>query len=115
MLYHVRPVRDPKEIGDAQTEMPPLRLVFSICIPVRNDLENLKRCLTGLRFHDLRDCGVLVCDDGSATPVTLADIRETGVNVNLMRRAGRGPSAARNHLARVARGTYLFFIDADTV
>jgi GT2 family glycosyltransferase len=92
-----------------------LSLQFSICIPVRNDLENLKRCLSGFRFHDLRDCEILVCDDGSARPITLADLRDTGVKVNLLRRAGRGPAAARNQLASIARGTYLFFVDADTV
>jgi glycosyltransferase involved in cell wall biosynthesis len=93
---------------------PPATL-FSICIPVRNDPQNLKRCLSGFQFHDLRDCEILVCDDGSTPPLTLADLEHVGVNINLVRQAGQGPAAARNHLARIARGTYLFFVDADTV
>ncbi len=40
---------------------------------------------------------------------------ETGVEFKLIHQAGQGPSVARNHLARVARGNFLFFVDADTI
>jgi GT2 family glycosyltransferase len=70
-------------------------LLFSVCIPVRNDLKNLKRCLSALASQDLSDCEVLVCDDGSEPPVTPSDLQETGAVFTLV--------------------TYLFFMDADTV
>src|SRR5262245_16977716 len=90
-------------------------LLFSICIPVRNDPKNLKQCLSGFRNQDLSDCEIIVCDDGSSPPFPAGHFQETGVEVRLIRQTGQGPSAARNHLARVAIGTYLFFVDADTV
>jgi len=90
-------------------------LRFSICIPVRNDPGNLKRCLAGFRNQDLSDCEILVCDDGSTPTLSTADLNETGVEFRLIHQAGQGPSVARNHLARVARGTFLFFVDADTI
>ena len=90
-------------------------LLFSFCIPVRNDPWNLKRCLSGFRNQDLSDCEILVCDDGSTPPLSAGDFKETGVPFMLVRQVNQGPAAARNHLARLAKGTYLFFIDADTV
>ena len=90
-------------------------LLFSFCIPVRDDPDNLRACLEGLRSQDLTDCEVLVCDDGSEPAVDYQDLRRTGVKVALFRQKGSGPSVARNHLARLARGQFLFFIDADTV
>jgi len=90
-------------------------LLFSICIPVRNDPVNLKRCLSGLSNNDLSDCEILICDDGSTPPLSADNLQDPGVSFTLIRQVGQGPSAARNHMARLARGTYLFFIDADTV
>jgi len=90
-------------------------LLFSVCVPVRNDLKNLRRCLSALASQDLTDCEILVCDDGSATPLSPADLKETGAPVTLISQKGQGPAVARNHIARIARGKYLFFMDADTV
>ena len=90
-------------------------LRFSICIPVRNDPGNLKRCLAGFRNQELSDCEILVCDDGSTPTLSTADLNETGVKFRLIHQAGQGPSVARNQLARIARGTFLFFVDADTI
>ncbi len=93
----------------------PQQLLFSICIPVRNDLKNLRRCLSALAKQDLFDCEILVCDDGSTQPLTDLDLQDTRAKFTLVRQKGQGPSVARNHLARLARGKYLFFMDADTV
>jgi glycosyltransferase involved in cell wall biosynthesis len=90
-------------------------LLFSVCIPVRNDLKNLRRCLSALARQNLSGCEILVCDDGSSPALSEADLRDTGAQVTLIRQKGQGPAAARNHIARLARGKYLFFMDADTV
>jgi glycosyltransferase involved in cell wall biosynthesis len=90
-------------------------LLFSICIPVRNDLGHLRQCLAGFQRHRLSDCEILVCDDGSTPPVESDQLADAGVPFTLVRQAALGPSAARNHLAQIARGRYLFFVDADTV
>jgi glycosyltransferase involved in cell wall biosynthesis len=90
-------------------------LLFSVCIPVRNDLKNLKRCLTALAGQDLSSCEILVCDDGSSPPLSGAELQETGAPVTLIHQKGQGPAVARNHIAQLARGKYLFFMDADTV
>ena len=89
--------------------------LFSICIPVRNDPRNLTECLSGFANQDLTDCEIIVCDDGSTPAVIASDLQQTGTDFRLIRQKGQGPSVARNHLARVAQGKYLFFVDADTV
>src|SRR5256885_2386652 len=90
-------------------------LLFSICIPVRNDATNLKQCLAAFSKQDLSDCEIIVCDDGSTPPISAQDMAETHVKFTLIRQSPQGPSVARNQLARSARGTFLFFVDADTV
>lgn len=58
----------------------------------------------------------LVVDDGSKpeTLVMITDwIRTSGAPVRLLRRAHRGPAAARNHGAREAAGGVLIFLDND--
>lgn len=88
---------------------------FSILIPVRDDRQNLLRCLRALKEQDLGDCEILVCDDGSIPPLTVEELRSTGVPLELFRLDGRGPAAARNLLAQKAAGDSLFFLDADTL
>src|SRR6516165_5389410 len=88
---------------------------FSILIPVCNDPENLRASLEGLQGQDLHDCEVLICDDGSVPPLKITDVCPSGMTAQLVYQSNRGPAAARNHLARMACGKYLFFVDADTV
>jgi glycosyltransferase involved in cell wall biosynthesis len=88
-------------------------MLFSVIIPVRDDPPNLRRCLRSLAGQDLSDCEVLVCDDGSRVAVPVAVLREELPGVRLFRIEPSGPAVARNQLARVATGEYLFFLDAD--
>jgi glycosyltransferase involved in cell wall biosynthesis len=89
-------------------------MLFSILIPVRNDLSNLTCCLQSLRSQALADCEILVADDGSQPPLVQEDLPALDAPLHLFRLSGRGPAAARNLLANQATGDYLFFLDADT-
>lgn len=89
--------------------------LISILVPVRDDLKNLCACLHSLSRENYRDCAeILVCDDGSAFPLSVEILRDIIPEASLFRISGRGPAGARNHLAGKARGEYLFFVDADT-
>jgi glycosyltransferase involved in cell wall biosynthesis len=90
-------------------------MLFSICIPVRDDVEHLRQCLAGFGRQNLSDCEILVCDDGSTPSLEVDQLADIGVRFDLVRQAPLGPSAARNLLAQIAAGRYLFFVDADTV
>ena len=84
---------------------------FSIIIPVYNGGEPFKRCLAAIRQADFTDWELMVVDDGSTDG---SDRLARQFGAVLFKTAGRqGPAAARNLGARLARGSYLFFIDAD--
>ena len=89
-------------------------MLFSILIPVRNDLANLVSCLRSLSAQDLSDCEILIADDGSQPPIGREDLPALGHRFQLFRLSGHGPAVARNFLADQASGDYLFFLDADT-
>jgi glycosyltransferase involved in cell wall biosynthesis len=84
---------------------------FSIIIPVYNGGNLFKRCLTAIRQSGFTDWEVVVVDDGS-TDGSNRLAQEFGTRV-LKTRGRLGPAAARNLGAQAARGSYLFFIDAD--
>ena len=88
-------------------------MLFSILIPVRDDRANLLCSLGALKGEDLSGCEILICDDGSNPPLTPDDLKPLGPEFQLFRLDGCGPAAARNFLAKRARGKYLFFLDAD--
>src|SRR5512134_3029901 len=87
-------------------------LPVSIIVPVRNGAQSLPACLEALLAQSLpRDrYEVVVVDDGSTDP-SAAIARASGVTCLSIPPAG--PSAARNHGARHARGDLLLFTDAD--
>jgi GT2 family glycosyltransferase len=84
---------------------------LSVVVPVRNDPRHLRACLESLRASAYRDHEVIVVDDAS-TDATPDVARELGGHVLRMEERS-GPAAARNRGAEVARGAYLFFVDAD--
>lgn len=88
---------------------------LSVIIPHLNEPDNLRRCLRSLdmqRSADL-DFEIVIVDNGSAE--LPCDVCKEFPNVRLEREPIPGPGPARNHGARVARGRFLAFIDADCV
>jgi len=85
--------------------------LFSVIIPVYNGGDTFKRCLTALHQSTFTNWEVIVVDDGS-TDDSVALARSFGAKL-LATVGQRGPATARNMGARLAKGRYLFFIDAD--
>ena len=84
---------------------------FSIIIPVYNGGDQFKHCLTALQHSEFTDWELIVVDDGSSDDsASLA--AQFGAAV-LGTKGRQGPATARNLGARLARGDYLYFIDAD--
>jgi GT2 family glycosyltransferase len=87
----------------------------SVIIPVYNAAATLRATVASVRAQTLRDWELILVDDGStdlsfsvATALTRKDPR-----IRRIAQANAGPSAARNAGARIARGRYLAFLDAD--
>jgi GT2 family glycosyltransferase len=90
----------------------------SVVIPTFARAECLARCLAALAAQSLprRAFEVIVCDDGSPSPVAPTVERFADrMEVRVVRRSRAGPAAARNEGARHARAPLLAFTDDDCV
>ncbi len=85
---------------------------YSIIIPAYNAGRTLPDTLAALKQQTISpdECEVIVVDDGS-TDNTADVARHFGANC--IGQSNRGPAAARNHGARVAKGEIILFTDAD--
>lgn len=88
----------------------------SLVIPSHNHGEALERALRSVAEQGEAGVEVVVVDDGSTddTQARLAALKPTyTAPLVVVEQPNWGPSAARNAGARVARGAYLYFLDAD--
>ncbi len=94
-------------------------LGISVILPARNSADTLEACVQSVLASEYPPLEVLIVDDASMddTPGIVARlIRDHPGRVFGFRLPSpRGPSTARNHGARHARGEALFFLDSDTV
>ncbi|HIP87978.1 MAG TPA: glycosyltransferase [Anaerolineales bacterium] len=95
---------------------------ISILVPARNEARNIRRCLESLLAQDYPLLEVIVLDDGSTdeTPEIVTEMARRDPRLRLVRGqplppGWMGKNFACDQLARVARGEWLLFTDADTV
>jgi glycosyltransferase involved in cell wall biosynthesis len=80
-------------------------------VPVRNGGSDFERCLRRLRDSTWTDFELIVIDDGSTDES--AELAERMGAVVARHEPPRGPAAARNLGAQLARAPLVFFLDAD--
>lgn len=92
----------------------------SICIPARNEEENIEHCVTSALKQDYEHFEVLVLDDNSTDGTTEILQQLSGIISNLRHIQGtpkpddwHGKPWACQQLAEQAKGDILLFIDAD--
>ena len=86
----------------------------SVVIPVLNDAERLRRCLSALQSQSLqRPFEIIVVDNGSSDDVE--EVVAQSHRTRFLREPQRSSYAARNRGARAARGEILAFTDSDCV
>lgn len=88
-------------------------VTISIVVPVYNGGENFRACLAGLAALSPRPLEIIVVADGETDGS--GDLAVTYGAQVLRVPTPSGPGLARNLGAQVARGTILFFVDADVV
>ncbi|NIN99519.1 MAG: glycosyltransferase, partial [Anaerolineae bacterium] len=93
----------------------------SVLVPARNEARNIRRCLRSLLVQDYPLLEVLVLDDGStdATADIVTEMAREDRRLRLVRgqplpQGWMGKNFACYQLARLARGYWLLFTDADT-
>ncbi len=96
--------------------------LVSVCIPVRDEEENIRRCLDSLLKQTYTNMEIIVCDDGS-TDGTWRIVQEYQQKYSALRglkagdkpRSWKGKSFALQQCADHARGDILYTTDADTI
>ncbi len=94
--------------------------LVSVCIPHRNRHYMLDRAIGSILAQDYTNYEIIVVDDGSDQPETLAYLKNLEVDFaargwSVLKQENRFPGAARNLAVRHARGDYIFFMDDDNL
>ena len=85
----------------------------SVVLPCFNAHEHLKQSIDSVSIQTYRDLEIIVVDDGSDNPDTIAFLDAMGDDVRLVRQRNLGLSGARNTGFREARGKYVLPLDCD--
>lgn len=88
---------------------------FSIILPCYQAATTIEATLAAIRAQTCTDWEALCVDDGSrdATYALLRTAAADDPRIRVLENPGKGPAAARNHGAALARGDILAFCDAD--
>ena len=96
--------------------------IYSVVIPAYNAEATIECCLDSVAAQTLAPLEVLVVDDcstdGTAAAVFRCEERLSKAGVRFVYHRldkNSGPSVARNHAIRAARGSFIAFLDADDV
>lgn len=92
----------------------------SVCIPARNETHAMAQCLERVLASDYAKLEILVFDDNSAddTSAIIRSFAQAGVRFvagNELPDGWLGKNHALDVLAKEASGTYLLFMDVDTI
>jgi glycosyltransferase involved in cell wall biosynthesis len=85
---------------------------FSILMPVYNRERYVRQAVDSVLSQTITDYELFAIDDGS-TDRSAEILRSYGDKIKFLQQANRGPEAARNSAAALARGEYLVFLDSD--
>ena len=90
---------------------------LSILIPMCNAERYIEKCLESLMFQSIAkdDYEVIVFDDGSSDSSlkVVKNFSKKYTNILIYTHANRGVVFTRNKLLKLAKGTYIYFVDAD--
>lgn len=86
---------------------------FSVVLPCFNAHHYLDQAIASVRAQTVGDTEIIVVDDGSTDPETVACLAKLGEGVQVIRQENCGLPAARNTGFRAARGTYVVPLDCD--
>jgi glycosyltransferase involved in cell wall biosynthesis len=85
---------------------------ISVVIPCFNSGATIERTVESVKAQTYNDFEIIVVDDGSTLPSTCDTLLALD-GVTLVRQANLGLSSARNHGIAIAKGEFIFPLDAD--
>lgn len=102
------------EIGNERTSKANgVSPIISVVLPCYNSHLYIQQTLDSLRAQSFRDFEIVLVNDGSNDPDTIAFIDQLESDVRVINQRNMGLSAARNMAIRYARGAYIVPLDCD--
>ncbi len=90
---------------------------LSVVIPLYNKEKYIGRCLNSLLKQDIsyKDYEIIVIDDGSidSGAQIVIELQKSNKNIVFEKQENAGPCAARNKGLKLAKGRFIYFLDAD--
>lgn len=88
---------------------------LSVIIPVYNVEKYLKECVDSVLNQNLEDVEIILVDDGSPDrcPQICDEYAQKNSNIRVIHKKNGGLSSARNAGIKLARGSYIMFLDSD--
>lgn len=89
--------------------------LLSVVIPFFNMGKYIEECILSVCNSTYKNIELLIIDDGSTDAASIKKLLQysTRSNITVVNRANEGLAATRNYGAKLARGEYLAFLDAD--
>ncbi len=90
-------------------------LKFSIVIACYNGKKYLSKCLDSVINQTLKDIEIICVNDGSTdgSLEILKEYSKKDKRIKIIDQKNQGLSCSRNNAMQIAKGTYVFFLDAD--
>jgi glycosyltransferase involved in cell wall biosynthesis len=87
----------------------------SVITPAYNAVAFIGQTIESVRAQTFEDWELVIVDDGSTDGTTdlIEEYQDRDGRIRLLHQANAGPSAARNHAMREARGEFFAFLDSD--
>lgn len=92
--------------------------MISIVIPLYNQADKLSKCLESIKNQTYGNFEVIIVNDGSTDnylPVIEKYQSEMGYKIDVVEQENQGSNPARNNGAKLAKGEYIIFCDADVI
>lgn len=88
---------------------------FSVIVPIYNNARELKKCIDSILAQSCRNFELILVDDGSTDETCFICDRyaEEDTRVTVIHKSNEGVVAARNDGLFLAKGSYIYYIDAD--
>lgn len=90
-------------------------MFLSFIIPVYNCEKLITRCVKSILEQDFDDLEIILVNDGSLDDSfdVCNKLADTYKNITVLTQSNKGASSARNHGLSIAKGDYVWFVDAD--
>ena len=89
--------------------------LFSVIVPTYNNEREIRRCIESILCQTYRNFELILIDDGSQdlTSLYCDQFSEKDDRVKVVHKENAGAAAARNTGLFLAKGRYIYFVDAD--